>query len=164
MGQLSRGLGGAAGLSFRRWRFLAEGRLWASQHETTSSQGNEYDVELKRFTVTARGCRAVFGSFFELAPCLVLSVNHLSASGSGHNLVPATDTATWAAVGIGARARLLIAPWVGLVAGLDGEVELARPEVSVSLPAAGSPLPTAVPVERLAPFAATLTLGTEWIF
>jgi len=168
MSQVSRGLGGGVGFSFDRWRFLAEGKLWATQHETTSSRGYEYDVELERFTGTARGCRAFFGERLEFAPCALISIHHLSTSGSGHSLVPQTGTATWAAVGVGAQARFLITPWFGLLAALDGELELSRPEVSVSLPPNGSqepaPVPSPVVVERLAPAAATLTLGTEWIF
>ncbi|HKO53712.1 MAG TPA: hypothetical protein VJV79_38650, partial [Polyangiaceae bacterium] len=118
--QVSRGLGVAAGLSFDRWRFLAEGKLWASQRETTvSNLGDEYAVELDRFTVGARGCRSVFGARFEFAPCMLMSVHHLSVRGTGRNLVSSADTVTWASVGIGAHARLLITPWVGLIAGVD---------------------------------------------
>src|SRR6478609_2171387 len=130
---VSAGLGGGVGFSFDRWRFLAEGRLWAAQHETSSS-GYDYDVKLKRLTATARGCRAFWGTRFELAPCALVSVHRLSATGGGRSIVPSTDTATWAAVGIGAQSRFLITPWLGLVAALDGEVEFSRPEVSLSLP------------------------------
>ena len=164
MKQTSLGLGLAAGLSFDRWRFLAEGKLWASQHETISNLGDDYDIALNRFTVGARACRSVFGSGFELAPCMLMSVNHLSVDGSGPNLASGNETATWAAVGIGAQARLLITSWLGLVAALDGELQLSRPEVSVSPRGAGSLLPKRVPVERLAPAAATLTVGSQWIF
>jgi len=163
MPQLSRGLGLGAGFSFDRWRFLAEGKLWASQHETFSHVGSPYDIELKRLTVGARGCRVVFGDVFELAPCALLSVHHLSALGSGPSFVSSgTDTVTWAAVGIGARARLSIAPWLGVVAAVDGEVELSRPEVGAS-PPPESQLPTSDQVVRLAPAAAILSVGVEWI-
>jgi hypothetical protein len=166
MKRVSRGFGGAAGVSFDHWRFLAEAKFWASQHETISNLGDEYDVELNRSTVGARACRSVFGARFEVAPCVLMSVHHLSVRGSGPNLVPGADddAATWAAVGIGAEARLLITPWLGLVAGLDGELQLSRPEVSVSLPPARLPFPSGVPVERLAPVAATITVGSQWIF
>ncbi|HYQ01903.1 MAG TPA: hypothetical protein VER96_24690 [Polyangiaceae bacterium] len=164
---VSAGLGGGVGFSFDRWRFLAEGRLWAAQHETSSS-GYDYDVKLKRLTATARGCRAFGGTRFELAPCALISVQHLTAIGGGRSIVSSTDTATWAAVGVGARSRFLVTPWLGLVAALDGEVEFSRPEVSVSLPPvdAHDPAPKPIPVSvaHLAPVAATLTLGVEWIF
>jgi hypothetical protein len=162
--QVSKGLGLAAGVSFDQWRFLAEGKLWASQRETVANLGNEYQVGLDRFTLGARACRSLFGARFEFAPCVLMSVHHLSVQGSGPSLVPGTDAATWAAVGIGAQARFLVTRWLGLVVGVDGELQLSRPEVSISLPAAGSPEPTAIPVQRLAPAAATLTIGSQWIF
>ena len=163
MKQVSRGLGVDAGLAFDRWRFFAEGKLWTSQHETISHASETYDVELNRFTFAARGCRVVFGERFEFAPCALTSVHHLSVRGSGPNFVSSgTGTATWAAVGIGARARLLITPWLGVVADADGELELSRPEVDASQPPE-SQLPTSDVVERLGPAAATITVGVEWI-
>jgi len=167
MKELSRGLGVGAGISFDRWRVLAEAKWWASQQETISNVG-EYDVQFERFTVGARGCRSVAGSRFEFAPCVLMSVHHLSVSGSGPALVSRTDTATWAAAGVGAQARFLFASWFGIIAAVDGELQFARPEVSVSLPGPppqGSHFPAqvAVPVERLAPAAATLTVGFQWI-
>jgi len=166
--QVSLGLGFAAGFSVDGWRFLAEGKFWAPQSETVANLG-DYDVTFNRFTVGARACRDVFGSRFEVAPCVLMSVQHLTERGSGTNLVSNSDTATWAAVGIGAQARLRIAPWLGLVAGLDGEIQFARPEVSISLPVLTSPLPPGSPnqtilVERLRPVAATITIGSQWIF
>jgi hypothetical protein len=171
MKQVSLGLGLGAGVAFDRWRFSAEAKLWASQHETIGNVG-EYDVELHRFTVGARACRNIFGSRFEFAPCALMSVHHLSMGGSGPSFVPGTDSVTWAAAGIGAQARLLITSWLGLVAAVDGEFQFSRPEVSASLPGPpppgplpGSRFPTqvSVPVERLAPAAATLTAGFQWI-
>jgi len=162
--QASLGLGFAAGLSFDRWYFLADGKLWASQRETLSNFGDSYEVEFNRFTVGARACRDLFGSRFDLAPCALMSVHHLSMRSSGARLVPRSDTATWAAVGIGAQARLFVTPWLGLVAGVDGEIELSRPEISISLPSIGLPVFKAIPVERLAPVAATITIGSQWIF
>jgi hypothetical protein len=164
MNQVSVGLAVGAGFSFDRWHFMVEGKLWASQHETVSHVGEAYDVELNRFTVGARGCRFAFGPRFEVAPCALVSVHRLSVLGSGRAFVPSgTQTVTWAAVGIGAQSRLLLAPWLGLIAAVDGEVELSRPEVSAS-PPPESQLPTADQVVRLGPVAATLTVGAQWIF
>jgi len=167
MKEVSRGLGLGAGISFDRWRVLAEAKWWASQRETISNVA-EYAVEFERFTVGARGCRSILGSRFEFAPCVLMSVHHLSVSGSGPALVSRTDSATWAAVGVGVQARFLLASWFGIIASVDGELQFARPEVSVSLPGPpppGSHFPAqvAVPVERLAPAAATLTAGFQWI-
>jgi len=159
----SHGLAVAAGVSFDSWHFLADAKLWARQRETVSNLGDEYSVDLNRFSLSARGCR-VFGTGFELAPCALVSVHHLSVSGSGPNLASRADAATWAAVGVGMQARVLIAPWLGLVAGVDAELEFARPEVSFSLPVTGSSQLGANSVERLAPGAATISVGSQWIF
>jgi hypothetical protein len=162
--QTSRAWGLAAGFSVDRWRFYADGKLWAPQQDTVTNVGDDFAVSLKRVSAGAHACRSVVGSRLELSPCLMMSVHHLSVLGSGPNLVPRSDAATWAAVGVGAQARLLIAPWFGLVAGVEAEVQLSRPEVRFSLPVAGSSAPQASLVERLAPAAAAITLGSQWIF
>jgi hypothetical protein len=149
------GLGLAAGLSVDGWQVLAEGKLWASQRATIANLGDEYGVDLRRFTVSVRGCRSLWKARFELAPCGLMSVQHLSVRGSGRNLVPQSDAATWLAGGVGVRARLRIAPWLGFIAGIDGELEFSRPEIDLT--GVGF-------VERLGPAAVTITVGSEWIF
>ena len=162
MKQVSRGLGADAGLAYDRWRFSVEGKLWASQHETVS-HGEGDGVELKRWSVAARACRVLFGVRFEFAPCALTSLHHLSMLGSGPNFVSSgTRTVSWAGLGIGTRARWSLAPWLGIVANADGELQLSRPEVGVSSPPE-SRLPATELVERLAPVAATLSVGVEWI-
>lgn len=166
MNQVSLGASLGAGFSFDHWRFVAEGKLWASQHETVSHGRQAYDVELNRFTVGARGCRFIWGKQFDLAPCALVSVHHLAVRGSGSAFEPSgTPTATWAAVGVGAHTRLLITQWLAVVLAVDGEVQLARPAVTAS-PPPESQLPTSEldSIVRLAPLAATFTFGTEWIF
>lgn len=150
---VSQGIGLAAGLSIDDWRIHAEGKLWASRNAMPWSQ-EEYGATLKQLTVTLRGCRRVWGTRFELSPCLLVSVQHLSARGVGPRIAPETSDATWFAPGLGLRARVLVTPWLGVVAGADGDVQLSQPEVT--LEGVGS-------VERLYPVAATVTLGVEWI-
>jgi hypothetical protein len=148
-----RGLGGAAGFSFDDWRVLAEGKLWASRDATPWSQ-DESGATLDQFTLSLRGCRRLWGRRFELSPCVLLSVQHLSARGLGRHIAAQTSSATWLAPGVGLRARFLLTPWLGLVAAADGDVQLSQPEVT--LEGVGS-------VERLYPVAATASIGAEWI-
>jgi hypothetical protein len=149
----SRGLGAAAGISFEDWRMLAEGKLWASRNATPWA-GDESGAELNQLTVSLRGCRRVSGVRLELSPCLLVSMQHLSARGTGPHIEARTPATTWVAVGAGLRARLLITPWLSLVAQADGELQLSRPEVK---------LEDVGLVERLSPFAGTFAMGPEWI-
>lgn len=150
----SLGLGLAAGASFDDWRLLAEGRLWASRSVTRRELLDDYGADLRRVTVTLRGCRSVWGSRFEIAPCALVSLHHLTASGRGPHIAPRSPEVVWLAAGVGLRARLLLAPWFGLFAAADGEVQLSRPEID--LEGVGT-------LGRLAPAAATITVGSEWI-
>lgn len=153
--QVSRGLGIAAGVSVDGWRFLADGKLWAAQRSTLTTDGDEYGVDFNRFSVSARGCRRLWTGRFDVAPCVLMSVQHLAVRGDGPNLVPKTDTATWLSAGVGVQAHLLVASWFALLLGLDAELQFSRPEIE--LRGVGF-------VGRLAPAAATLSAGSEWIF
>ncbi|HTA89685.1 MAG TPA: hypothetical protein VK745_08925 [Polyangiaceae bacterium] len=152
--QPSLGLGLAAGASFERWRVLAQGTLWSRQHATATNLLDEYGADLDRFGIGLRGCRNLSSGRFELAPCLTVSLQHLSARGNGAHVTPLSNDATWIAAGVGLRLGVLVAPWLRLVAGIDGEVETSRPEIGIA--DIGS-------VERLLPVAATITVGPEWI-
>jgi hypothetical protein len=150
----SLGFGIGAGVSYDNWRVLAEGKLWASQRATAKLLLDEYTVDLKRVSLGLRACRKMWGARLELAPCVVLSLQHLSATGAGPNLAPETPRATWMSAGIGVQARLLVAPLLSIVVGVDGEFHSARP--LVQLGGVGT-------VERLSPAAVAAIVGVEWI-
>ncbi len=145
----------AAGVSFEAWRFLARGSVWLPQHASTTSDGQQYGGDIDRTTASLLACRALLTSRLEIAPCVSLSVEHVSARGTGAHVAPHTDTATWAAVGVGALARFYVVPWLSLIVAIDAQVETSRPVLSLT---------DLGPVEQLLPAAATGTLGSEWIF
>lgn len=154
--QPSVGLAIAAGAALDRWRFLAKGSLWFSQHATASNADQQYGADIDRQAITLLTCRGVpLSSGFELSPCLSLAVQHLSARGTGVHVGPQTGTATWFAIGAGAQGRVNVAPWLRLVLGLDAQLQVAQPSLSVD---------EIGPVERLLPVALLTTLGPEWIF
>ena len=150
-------LGGAVavGASVDRWRFLARGALWLPGHQAATDVFQEYGAETRRTAVSLTACRALFLSRLELAPCATLSLEHLSARGEGAHIAPRTAQTTWAAVGLGAQARLHVAPWLSLFLGVGGEVETSRPQLV---------LDGVGPVETLLPAAGTISAGPEWIF
>jgi len=147
--------GVAVGASIDRWRFLARGALWLPAHEATPADFQPYGAETRRTSVTLSACRAVFLSRLELAPCATLSLQHLVARGEGAHIAAHTAQTTWAALGLGAQARLQVAPWLSLFLGIEGEVETSRPQLI---------LDGVGPVETLLPAAATISAGPEWIF
>ena len=82
-------------------------------------------------------------------PCALLSLEHLSARGTGAHIAAHTAGVTWLALGLGVQVRVYAAPWLSFVLGLTGEVETSRPQVL--LDGVGA-------VETLLPAAASVTL------
>jgi hypothetical protein len=148
------GVAAAAGASFDRWRFLVEGDLWRTQRMTASDEPS-VGADVGLISVGPRACWAALQGNFELAPCLVLTVQHLSAEGSGDHIAPRTAEATWLAAGAGARARWRLAAWFALVGRLSAEVETSRPIVAID--GVGT-------LGQIGPVSLTLALGPEWIF
>ena len=104
--------------------------------------------------MTLRACRTVVRSRIELAPCVALSLEHLSARGYGPQIAPSSESALWIAAGGGGQARLPLAPWLTLVAGLDVQIQTSRPVITID--GVGS-------IEQLGPVAGTVLVGSEWI-
>ncbi|HEY4106044.1 MAG TPA: hypothetical protein VGM44_19220 [Polyangiaceae bacterium] len=148
------GVAFAAGLALDRWRFLAQAALWQKQKTSATFQAAQYDAESARLSATLSACRALSLSRFELAPCLTLALEHISATGSGPHIVPRTATSTWLAPGVGAALRFYVAPWFCLAASANAALETARPEISLA--GVGR-------VAQLSAAAATVTIGPEWI-
>jgi len=154
--QPSLGLAIAGGTAFDRWRFLAKGSFWFSQHTSAASDTEQaYGADVDRTTATFLACRAVVLSWFELSPCVSLAIQHVSARGTGAHVGGRTGTATWFGIGAGGQARARIAPWLNLFLGLDAQLQMAQPLLSVD---------EIGPVERLLPVAVTAVLGSEWNF
>jgi hypothetical protein len=151
----SAGVTAAVGLQLERWRFLAGGTVWLDQHASRSDASQEYGGDIHRVTGQLQVCRSVAGAQLELAPCAGLYVHHLWARGTGAHIASRTATATWLAVALGVQARLHMTPWLAVVLGVGGEVETSRPRLS---------LEDVGRVEQLLPVAATMTVGTEWMF
>lgn len=143
------------GASVDSWRLLARGVLWLPEHAWTSDDFQQYGADVRRTTLSLLGCRALVLSRFELAPCATVSIEHLSARGQGTHISPHTAQATWVAAGVGAHARLHAASWLRLLFGVEGQLETSRPRLF--LDGIGQ-------VETLLPVAATISLGSEWIF
>jgi hypothetical protein len=147
------GLGLAGGASFESWRFLLGGTVWRRQ-DLAAEDSSGYGAEVDRMTGTLKACRAIRHSALEVAPCLVLSLEHISARGTGADITPRSEGATWLAVGAGAQGRLYLASWFSVLVGVDAQIQTARPTISIA--GVGQ-------VKQLGAAALTVTLGPEWI-
>jgi hypothetical protein len=151
----SAGLAAAGGVAFDGWRFLAKGTAWAAQHASVTSDLEAYGGDIHRLSGELLACRALLGARFEVAPCALLSLEHVSASGTGTYIAPRPTATTWLALGLGVQARLALTSWLSVHVGVEAELETVHPELVLG--GVGS-------LERLLPVAATGTVGPEWIF
>jgi len=150
----SLGVALAGGAAVDQWRFLLRGAAWLSQYSAGADEFEPYGARIRRTSLTLLGCRSLFASRFEIAPCAAVSLLHLSARGEGAHIAPHTAQTTWLAAGLGLHARFHVVSWMSLVLSVDGELGFSRPQFVVG--GVGQ-------VQALAPGAATLGLGTEWI-
>ncbi|HYP98868.1 MAG TPA: hypothetical protein VER96_09345 [Polyangiaceae bacterium] len=147
------GVAFAGGASLDNWRLLLGGTAWLRQ-SVPSEQSADFGADIDRLTGTFRACRALGESKFEVSPCLVLSLEHITARGTGVGVTGHSERATWLAVGAGAQGRLNLTRFLALLVGLDAQIETARPVISVE--GAGT-------VKQLGYAAFTATVGPEWI-
>ena len=143
----------AVGASYVNWRFWLEGIEWLKQ-EVPSKDFPGYSASVKRASASLRGCRASRFSMFELAPCLVVSLEHVTASGTGENVAPQSQHVNWLSAGVGAQGRVYLANWFSLTLSVDAIIEASRPRLSIG----GVGL-----VDQIAPAAFTAMVGPEWI-
>jgi hypothetical protein len=148
-------LGGALaiGLWIDRWRVLAEASLWQGQ-ELTATTHLPASAEIDRFAATLRTCWTFRFGRFELAPCVHVSLQHVSARGKGPQIAARTDASTWVAPGVGVQGRYDLASWLALLASVDGRIEGSRPRIAID--GLGR-------VGQLGPAAVKIALGLEWI-
>jgi hypothetical protein len=154
--QPSAGLGLGAGIGYESWRFLVAGHVHRGQTIGAADPGASFGAgaDLERITthlVTCRGWRSVK---FEIAPCVGLAVEHLTAQGFGQGVSPELRRALWAAPSAGAVAHWYTLKSLAFFAGATGYLELSRPRLAIE--GLGE-------VRQLGPVAARLTVGLEWI-
>jgi hypothetical protein len=147
------GLSFAVGASYVNWRFWLEGTDWLQQ-TVPSKDFPGYSANVKRRTASLKACRASRFSVFEVAPCLVVSLEHVSAAGAGPNVAPQSQQVNWIGAGVGVQGRVYLASWLSLALSFDGTIEASRARLSIG----GVGL-----VDQVAPAAFTTMVGPEWI-
>jgi hypothetical protein len=165
---LAMGAGLSLGFEQAHWQLLLRGLYWRRQNVPATGLPG-YGADVDRMGATLAVCREFRLSSFGLSPCLAAGMERVSASGTGSNILPSLRHTIGMSAGAGLQGRLYLARWLRLVAAVAGEVELVRPELSISglgpiAPPArdAEPPDPPTPVYRFASAALVATLGLEW--
>lgn len=143
----------AVGYRASGWRFLLSGH--ASSERSIASTVPGYGVDVGRMAVDLSVCRGFRASRLELAPCVSLVVERMTARGFGERIVPSTESPTLPSAGATVIGYWYASNWLALFASVGGRVQALRPNVT---------LETIGTVYRVAPVAIAIAMGSEWIF
>ena len=149
----SYGIGLAAGLRHDAWRLLASATFWLGQdYESGPFVG--YGAHFGRVSGELSACRGWQFSAIELAPCLLLSLDDVSARGTGVGVSSTNPRIAWLSVGAGFQGLWSLGRSASLVLGVSGRISTSRPRfVSESV---GQ-------VAQVGPAAFGVVLGCEWV-
>lgn len=149
------GIGLGLGLRHGAWALSLSGHLSRSQTVAgTLALVESSGAELERATAHLALCRGWRASHFELAPCLGLALELVSARGIGEGVSPRARRALWPAPGLGAVAHWYILESFAFFATVGGNLELSRPRFVIQ---------ELGEVERLGPASLSGAFGVEWI-
>jgi hypothetical protein len=160
------GLGVGVGVRFHRFEFGIAGVLWLPQNAGSGAPGGLGGHFVRR-SGEVSGCYAWALHRFELAPCLRLTLDDVSArgtgivpqagvvGGTGPEIVSESGNMAWLSVGASAQARWSPTRWMAVFISPGFAVATARPTFAVD--GAGS-------VHRVPAATVGTELGWEWIF
>ena len=150
----SYGMGLGAGLRHDAWRFLLSGALWLAQdYEPGPFVG--YGAHFGRVSGELTVCRGWQFGEFELAPCVLLSLDDVAARGTGVGISSTNPRTAWLSMGAGVQGLWSLGRSAALVFGVNGRIASSRPHfVSDSV---GE-------IAQVGPVALGVVLGCEWRF
>ncbi|HKO48767.1 MAG TPA: hypothetical protein VJV79_13640 [Polyangiaceae bacterium] len=148
----SYGIGLAGGLRYDAWRFLVSGTFWLAQnYESRLFVG--YGAHFARVSGELSVCRGWRFTGLELAPCVLLSLDDVSARGTGVGISSTDPWTAWVSVGPGFQGLWSLSRSVALVLGVNARIATSKPRfVSESV---GE-------MHRVGPVALGAMLGCEW--
>jgi hypothetical protein len=146
------GLGLGVGVRVRQLLVMLSGALWLSQSQTSTSP---YAATYQRRTGELSGCYSWQYEQFEGGPCLVMTLEDVTADSSGMDVMDRQGHVSWLALGLGARGGVSLTRLVTLFFRPSVSFTTSRP--SFAIDGFGS-------LYKL-PFAAVgVEIGAEWIF
>lgn len=154
MPKASYGLGIGAGARHDAWRISIAGTLWFAQtYEPGPFVG--YGAVFLRVSGELSACHGFRVAGFELAPCLLVTVDDVSARGTGIGISSSSPHATWVSVGGGVYGIWSLGRWAALVAGVNFRIATSRPRF-VSDPIGE--------ISQVGPAALGAVVGCDWQF
>jgi hypothetical protein len=148
------GVGIGAGMRYDGWRLVLAGHLSRAQTLSAREPGGTFGAELQRATGRLLTCHGWRWSQFELAPCIELAIEHVTARGFGEGVSPQARRAVWLAPGAGAVAHWYALESLAFFSGITGYLELSRPRLVVQ---------DLGEVRQLGPASIGAAVGLEWI-
>jgi hypothetical protein len=150
----SGGVAAATGLRFDEWHFLIG--VQVSLPQTVPAEDFPgYGAQVWRATAESWICRGWRSARLEVAPCLLLAVERITATGHGQYLRSSSSTAIWFSGGAGVLGRWYGLDSLALVVGAGGRIEASRPQIEIR--GLGG-------VHQLGPAGVTVRIGSEWIW
>jgi hypothetical protein len=152
--QPSGGAAAAAGLRLGEWHFLLGVQVSLPQ-TVPAEEFDGYAAKVWRQAAEGWFCHGFRWSRLELAPCMLLALERITASGESAYLLSSSASAVWFSGGAGVLGRWYGLDYLALVVGVGGRIEASRPKLEIR--GLGS-------VDQLGPGAVTIRVGTEWIW
>jgi len=150
----SYGLGFGAGARHDAWRFLISGTFWLA-HDYEVGPSLAYSAHFGRVSAEVSACHGFrFGSF-ELAPCLLFTVDDVWANAKGLGIASTSPHTAWLSVGAGLQGLWSLGRHAALVFGVNGRVATSRPRFVSDV--VGE-------ISQVGPAALGVVLGCEWQF
>lgn len=154
------GVGLGVGLMVRSWRVLVSGEFWPSQTKPLPQGfGQLSEATFRRKSAELVGCRGWSWHPFELAPCIQLAFDHVTAQAAGDRVTPMFQAVNLVSVGGGVSGFWLLGQRASLFVMATGRVATRRPTFVVR----GPPFePDAI--HTIPPAALVTSIGCMWIF
>ncbi|MGH7434500.1 MAG: hypothetical protein ACRENE_02415 [Polyangiaceae bacterium] len=135
-----------------RWLVLLGGVLWVSQDDTRAAPTN---ATYQRRTGELSGCYSWQYGQLEGGPCLVMTLEDVTADSSGIGIADRQGHVDWLALGLGARVRWSFATWAAL---------FLRPSVSFTTSRPTFTIEGYGPLYKVPLAALSVQVGPEWTF
>ena len=155
--EASYGMGFGAGARRDVWRFLVSGTFFFAQdYEPGPFVG--YGAHFGRMSGELSVCRGFRFTGWELSPCVLLSLDSVSATGTGVGVSSTNPRTAWLSLGAGVQGLWFLGRHAALVFGINGRLATSRPRfVSASVGEGEGE------VAQVGPAALGALLGCEWL-